>query len=283
MKVTSSALTRAVAVVAIGGIAIGCGGSSNASLPTTTAPPPSSASPSASAIVLTPVDVTASTSFTPFGVALMWIEPAGGAGVTRFEVRREGELVADLGATSVTTTDHDVEPGKTYTYTVVAISGDERSAEATIEVTVPVPPIEEARVDGHYFVTTKATSHSGFQTFNAKPKFDWYVDPKCHDGACDVVVEIQGGVRKFTLTLHRDGDHYTGTKTGKLNAYCGTVLLSSTVEIDVRVVKAGPLAYPPDITKDWIASKLTGQMMQTEAAQLGCSGSEATYDLTAKT
>ena len=236
-------------------------------------------SPTPPPAVLTPLDVTASTSFSPFEIVLTWNQPSGGPDVNRFEVLREAELIADLVATSTTVTDYEVEPGETYRYSIVAISGERRSTPATIQVLLPVPPVSKARLEGNYTVSAKATSHSGYLTFRARPRFSWFVDPKCDDGPCDAVVEMTG-VETLTFRLHRHGDRYTGSATGKLNVSCGQKPIASMIEIDVRVVKAAPHVYFGVPAKDWLAAELTGTLVQVESAQLGCDGSQAEYDIT---
>jgi hypothetical protein len=268
----------AILVVSGGAIAIAAvaaGGSGKR------AEPAASAAPSPSPIVVAmPVSVLATPDFKPYmQVVLSWVLPEDGPEVTRVEVFRGSDRIGNLVATSTSLTDLEVDPGESYSYSIVAISGERRSSPAIVEVSVPVPAMSDARLEGNYNMTAKATSHSGYLTLSTKMTLDWFVDSKCHDGPCDAVVEMTG-LKTITIRLHRDGTRYTGTVKGRFNVKCGNILTTSTIAIDVRVVKAAPHSYFGSAGRPWLATKLTGTFTHVEAPQLGCGGSQAQYDIT---
>jgi hypothetical protein len=256
--------------VAVTGVAIGLSRS----------PQPNSTPAAGPAPVLPPVDLKAETGFEPFEVKLIWSAPWGGPELTRYEVFQGDTKVGSIGATSTNLTDHAVEPGTTYTYTVVAVSGDRRSAPVTLKVEVPVPSLSAARVVGNYDVSARATSYSGFSSFRRRPRFDLVSEPRCSRGACDWIVRLSG-VKEVKFRLHRKGGRYTGSGTGRFNVSCGSVLMVSRLDIDVRVVKAvatAPTQFIP--TSQWVASRLEGTMEVVQDPQLGCDGSQAVYAIT---
>jgi hypothetical protein len=172
-------------------------------------------------------------------VTLEWSPPGAGGDVTSYVVRREGEEIGRLGASTRTFTDPDVEIGQRYGYDVYAIGeeGRGRPSPAT-DVEVPVPPIEHAHFAGAYTVELV------FRRIGLLSRFEGVVNPAVGDrvvqdwdllsvcaplqGACDAAL--------FGFELTRKGRQYRGTVNAE--ARCGDEELRSKQTVTLRVTKA---------------------------------------------
>lgn len=104
-------------------------------------------SPTATASATTPPDTTApgapgsftATATSPTSISLSWNAPTDNVGVTGYQVRRGGTLIAS--PTGLSLADNSRAPSTTYNYTVTALdaAGNE-SAAASASATTPAPP-----------------------------------------------------------------------------------------------------------------------------------------------
>lgn len=125
-------------------------------------------------------------------VALAWRAPAGE--VETIEVLIDGSVIArvDPGSTGYEVSDLWID--RSYTFGVRAIGADSTSRTTTLQVTTPVPPMEEAQLDGPFRVretVRKATNLSALEGIDdPRPGADttstWSFSASCADdaGAC---------------------------------------------------------------------------------------------------
>lgn len=228
-------------------------------------------SPSPSPTILAPAGLTAEAG--AFSVELRWTQPLGGGTEIRgFNVYRDGVFTGFVTQANTTFTDEEVAPGKDYTYEVAALGSGLLSEKVSVPVKTTIPPLGQARLGGIYNVRLKDTFHSGFDTFSGGYTDGWRFRPRCATGSCDVVW-INMNDRDLRARFTRKGRTYRGSDSGPFNVNCGSTTVVSTVTIELRVVRARA------INGEWVATRLKGTMEQTEASQLGCVFSRATYAL----
>ncbi|MGH3024149.1 MAG: hypothetical protein ACRDNI_10880 [Gaiellaceae bacterium] len=73
--------------------------------------------------------------------------------------------------------------------------------------------------------------------------------------------------------LERSGATYRGSYSGRFGLQCGGTPANSRATFELEVAAARVLRG------DWRAVRLTGTLSHSEAAQLGCRASEATFAL----
>lgn len=227
---------RAVAVVLAADMAIGTAAGFGVYFATRKfGPPTAPRSVQASASLCLPEECR---EITP-SVTLEWSPPIAGGEVTAYVVRREGEEIGELDASTRTFTDEDVEIGQRYGYDVFAI-GDEGSGRPspTADVEVPAPPIEHAHFGGDYTVALE------FRRIGLLSRYEGVVDPAVGDrtvqtwdllstcppleGACDVAL--------FGFELKRRGHTFKGRVDSQ--ARCGNKELQAKEIVTITVTKA---------------------------------------------
>ena len=229
--------------------------------------------PSASPAVEPPVSFSATSRMVPFGVVLTWSAPSGQA-VLAYVLYRQGRQLTTRPGSDTSYTDSEVRPGKRYTYEIQArASGTGQSEKVSAQVRVRVPPLSSARVDGTYNAKLHPTSQFGYIGSLEDGTFGWDFTPKCHVGACDVTWKDLH-YRDLKAILDRAGARYAGSDTGKVFGKCGGVVGSSSVSLDLHVVKARV------IDGVWWATKLEGTFVENHAATLGCVSGGAHFDAT---
>ena len=231
-----------VAVLAIVAAAIVLGG------------PKPSPSPSPSAAAVTPAPSTTPTpkplpppiptgltahAVIPTEVDLTWSAPAPGAVVTGYQVLRDDDLVHVLPADAVAYRDLGTAPNTTYSYSVVAIGpGGPSDGAKAAATTGAMPPATEARFDGQWTVSSKATAANAGDVKTGATRVDtWTVTPSCTAGSCDVTVAnvLQ---RTVTASLARSDTGYAGTLAETwTDPKCGPV--HETIDITVAPTAAG--------------------------------------------
>lgn len=207
-------------------------------------------------------------------VVLRWSPPSEGPAIEGYGVYRNGSLLRGVSGAETTFTDENVKPGRTYTYEVRARASGSVSEGVSTDVKVRVPPLSAARVVGDFAVTTRVESKSGYSTFE-RPTFGWHFTPKCRSGACDVAWRDLSQDRVHARLERRRG-RYQGHYTGLFLSECSGTRTTSSVDVALRVEKARPIAG------EWRATKLTGTVEISEAAQLGCTSSSAELTAIAK-
>jgi hypothetical protein len=145
-------------------------------------------------------------------VALTWSAPDGDVAV--IEVLIDGSVLARLGPNATGYEVPDLWIDRAYTFGVRAVGADGASPESSLEVTTPVPPPEEAQLDGSYRVRATvrrainlstlegtANPHTGSELTST-----WSFSALCDDeaGACSADWFRWG-------PLVHDGRRYEGT------------------------------------------------------------------------
>ena len=119
-------------------------------------------------------------------------------------------------------------------------------------LTLEVPPLSSKGVDVPPQVEA-AVRHA----LEKEPKYRT-------SSAEEFIEELRLAMANASATLKRTGATYKGSDSGPLNARCGDTIVTSTVDISFKVVKAKA------IDGAWTATRITGTIVQTEEAQLGC-------------
>lgn len=235
------------------------------------APSPSSAPPP---IVASPVGFTAEGQTDPFGVVLTWSAPVGQS-LQGYRIYRAGIQIAAVPSGTTTYLDSNVTPGHTYTYEILTRGEDVfQSVKVSTDVKVPVPALSTARVDGTFSSKLKTTSQFGYVGSLGHFTLGWNFNPKCKQGACTVTLKDLS-IKDLKTTLTRKGVDYGGTDSAKFLGSCGGVAQTSTLTIDLKVVKARM------IDGEWRATKLTGTVVESHPSALGCTSGGAHFSVTA--
>jgi hypothetical protein len=211
----------------------------------------------------------------PFHVTLKWVQPSEGPAVSGYDVYRNGVLHTSRRSASTTFRDTDALPGQRYRYEIEAFSGSTRSERVAVRVITPKAPLGAARLEGTYDVRAKVESSYGIDDFPARPTFAWSLQPKCQRGSCPVTLRIRG-FNDIRVSLARQAARYQGSDSGRFSLQCRGTQATSSVRIELNVEKADT------VLGDWMATKLSGTLTQSDAAQLGCVASGATLSFTAR-
>jgi hypothetical protein len=260
------AVALLVVAGAITGVAIAVGGGSGKQVK------PAPASPAAALTLLAPTSLSADVH--ALSVTLTWLEPTGGKAVERFTINRDGGYLSSVVAPTSTFTDGTVIPGRSYTYEVSAVAGDETSSSITESVKTPVPSIAQARLSGDFNVAVKLVSQTGFSSYGPNFTTGWHFKPKCAEGPCDVVW-TDLNEKSFKATLDRSKATYSGSDTGDFGSTCGKTSHNSVLTVKFHVTKARA------VDGEWRAVKLAGTITQYDAPQLGCVTGRANLSFTA--
>jgi hypothetical protein len=181
-------------------------------------------------------------------VTLAWAFPAESA-VESFAVLRGGDQVGTVTGTARAYVDKGLIPGTKYTYTVVAVSGGQRSAEPVgITVATVTPPVADGRLVGSYDVDGTVTKSTAGITLGSAAALGqdvwstWTFTPKCTTGACDAVLAGRLAGHSFTMALVRKGAVYTGTAKAHVS-HCegltGPIPVTNTLTLQLTVRTAG--------------------------------------------
>jgi hypothetical protein len=269
-------LVIGAAVLVILGVVIGAVLAAGGGKKPVAAPSPSvstSPSPSAPPIVPAPVGFAAKGQTAPFGVVLTWIAPAGP--VQGYRIFRAGVQIAAVPSGTTTYTDSNVDAGKSYTYDILTRGeGLFQSTKVSTDVKVPVPALSTARLDGTFNVKLKTTSQYGYVGSLGSLTLGWNFKPKCGQGACNVTMKDLS-IKDLKTTLTRKGATYSGTDSAKFIGSCGGVQGTSTITVELHVVKARA------IEGEWRATKLEGTVVESHPSVLGCVSGGAHFSVTA--
>jgi hypothetical protein len=261
--VTIVTIVACVAIIAVigGAMAIAGGGREVASAT------PAAPSPTA---VAAPQTMDAHPA--AFVVVLTWAQ-GDGLPVSYFAVTRNGRPITTLKPDTTTWIDRSVTPETRYVYAVAAVAGDGTRALTRVVTKTPTAPLSTARFQGTFNVHLHATSHFGFSNFHGEDQTaGWRSTPTCRKGPCDT--KLADLHRKaFVLTLARNGAAYHGTVSMSGIVKCAGADVTSTFTVSVRATDAGA------VRDRWVVTKVQGTMTQSEAAQLGCIASGATYSV----
>jgi hypothetical protein len=262
--VTIVTIVACVAIIAvIGGAMAIAGGGGEVALAT-----PAASSPTA---VAAPQTMDAHPA--AFVVVLTWAR-GDGLPVSYYAVTRDGKPITTLKPETTTWIDRSVTPETRYVYVVAAVGADGTRALTRVLAKTPTAPLSTARFQGTFNVHLHATSHFGFSNFHGENQTaGWRSTPTCRKVPCDT--ELADLHRKaFVLTLIRNGAAYQGTVSISGIVKCAGADATSTFTVSVHATDAGA------VRDRWVVTKVQGTMTQSEAAQLGCIASGATYSVT---
>jgi hypothetical protein len=229
----------------------------------------------ASPSIESPIGLTATAAVAPFAVTLSWSAPGADAAILGYGIFRDDLEIAAVSADTKTYIDHNVFPGKSFTYEVITRGyGALESERASTQVKVPSPSLSVARVSGTFNAKLHTVSQSGYVGSLGNFTAGWSFAPKCDQGSCSVV---WGDLGEKTLNamLARRGLNYSGSDTGKFLGQCGLVMGDATVTVAFHVAKARAR------DGEWVATKLVGTLTEHHASQLGCTSGGATFNVTA--
>jgi hypothetical protein len=261
--VTIVTIVACVAIIAvIGGALVRADGGGDAASVASAAPSPTA--------VAAPQTMDAHPA--AFVVVLTWAE-GDGLPVSYYAVTRNGRPITTVPPTKTTWIDRAVTPETRYVYAVAAVAADGTRALARVVAKTPTAPLSTARFQGTFNVHLHATSHFGFSNFHGDNQTaGWRSTPTCRKGPCDT--KLADLHRKaFVLTLARSGTAYDGTFSVSGIVKCAGADAVSTFAVSVHATDAGA------VRDSWLVTKVQGTMTQSEAAQLGCIASGATYSV----
>jgi hypothetical protein len=197
-----------------------------------------------------------------FSVVLTWSARPESAEIIAYEITRDGVLLDSVDADEATFTDYNLKPGS-YTYAIRSEGRQWRSEPVAADVVIRAPPLEAARLEGHYRVKAKMKSVSGYASFGTLPSFAWDFKPRCREDACDVVWRDLLD-RRIHARLNRRKATYRGDYKGPFLARCRGSRSVSSVHLVVKAVQARVLGGV------WHIRKFEGTLTSSEAPQLGC-------------
>jgi hypothetical protein len=223
-----------------------------------------------------PVNLTAETQ--SLGIELTWetADDPAASDPAVYEISRNGESLTAVPYYEQSYLDHDVAPGMSYVYEIVAVDGDgvESSEPASVKTQTTSPPIAEARLSGRFDMVLKDTSHFGYTTFGDPPSAQrWTLAPTCAKGACAATLSV-AGVPGSATQLKREGASYEGGYRSSSFVSCAGTPMATSVSIRFEVTRAAI------VDGEWRATKIAGTMTHREAAQLGCVASGTDFTVT---
>ncbi len=128
------------------------------------------------------------------------------------------------------------------------------------------PKLADARLRESWQLDYRVKSASTSSLEGTTYHYVFHFDPHCKDGACDVTMGTEP-----TIVLQRNAAAYKGDATANFGSTCNAAAIPSHTTVFLRVSRAA--------MKDgkWTATKLTGTVKQTIAAQQGCEAAKVTY------
>lgn len=207
-------------------------------------------------------------------MTLRWTAPVAGS-FEQYMILRNGHQLALVDRKTTRFVDRSTAPATRYDYAVRTTRGVTSSASAHASVRTPTPPLTAARVEGWFNVKAKTTSQSGVTGFEVET-YAWDFQPRCQIGPCSG--KWSGPMGSNTIHGHaeRHGARYHMTYNGFFNIVCSEVHTTSAVDIKMRVTRARV------IYGEWRATRLTGSLTISNAAQLGCVSSQVNQALDAR-
>lgn len=194
-------------------------------------------------------------------ISFRWTAPAGEV-PDSYVIRRDGKDLATVPGTVTSYKDTAVAPASAYSYAVVAVQGDRRSAPTAVQrIYTRTPAIAAARLAGTFRTTTTVTkSGGGNVTVGTKMSDTWLFKPTCASGPCTAVLSgaLGGGEftpHSFTMTLKHSGGVYTGTTRAHIT-HCSTTNVRDTLTVRVRVTKAAV------VDGKWTATTVVGSLVE---------------------
>lgn len=132
----------------------------------------------------------------------------------------------------------------------------------------PKPKLADARLRESWQLDYRVKSASSSSLQGTTTHYVFHFDPHCTDGACDVTMSTEP-----TIVLQRNAAAYKGDATANFGSTCNSAAIPSHATVFLRVTRAA--------MKDgkWTATKLTGTVKQTVAAQQGCEAVKVAYNV----
>ena len=149
---------------------------------------------------------------TTTSLEIAWSGPAAGPPPGEYEVLRDGAERTTVRGSVTRYTDKGLAPDTAYSYQVVAVTGDERSAGSPVlaSARTTMPPLSAAVLGWSGQVTEKATSlYPAAPGWPIQPgtttQDDWSIAPDCSSGPCDAKLSGAYDGWTYTMRLTRSG------------------------------------------------------------------------------
>ena len=210
------------------------------------------------------------TSLSSSSVTLRWKRPPFGERPERFIVLRDGEEIKRT--TKLKFTDTDVTWGTSHVYRLqsVAMGKTSKSTKAK-RVTVPNPPLSEARLEGSAGTSMNLTYHAPFASASSwSHSANWTFSPTCGSGPCSVRWSASHSGSIFSGptggTLSRSSSTYSGSDGAPTANTCDNSNVPTTVSIVIRATSAGKIG------SEWRATAFSGTMTEYTNWPSACGG-----------
>lgn len=203
-----------------------------------------------------------------WAITLTWQAPSD-VSIDHYEVTRDDAPLAD-DLSEPTYRDTDVEPGATYTYSVVGVSADDvptRPAAATVKAHTPA--LRDARLEGSFLVHMKVAASTGLTAEPRGGSLMFVFDPRCGTGACSAKWRVRSHDPSALLSRHGGG--YRGNAHGSLLLRgCTGGSINETINVQALIVGAGP------VRGAWRATSVRGSLHESGKAP-GCTAASITW------
>lgn len=210
----------------------------------------------------------------PFKVRLSWSPPQG-TDVDRYIVKRDGLTLAIVDPHETSWVDRTVLPGKSYSYSIAAVSPDGAGSEPVlVSVHTPRVPRGQARIQGTYeFVMTPSDQFGYSNPYEGRWWFYIRFAPVCgHRGPCKVI-RFRVVDEDIAGILRRSGGQYIGSADAYWGTTCGSRAVLSQFTLAVEVARSAP----DNAADALVATRLVGVLSVYEPPRFSCRASGVTF------
>jgi hypothetical protein len=210
------------------------------------------------------------TSLSSSSVTLRWKRPPFGERPERFIVLRDGEEIKRT--TKLKFTDTDLTWGTSHVYRVQSVAMGETSKNTkAMRVTVPNPPLSDARLEGSAGTSMNLTYHAPFASASSwSHSASWTFSPTCGSGPCSVrwSASHNGSIFSGSTggTLSRSSSTYSGSDSAPVANTCDNRNVPTTVSIIIRATSAA------EIGSEWRVTAFSGTMTEYTNWPAACGG-----------
>ena len=208
-----------------------------------------------------------------------WSGPATGPLPDKYEILRDGTVIATVPGTVTHYTDRGLAPDSPYFYRLIAVRGGKRSpVSRPLTGNTIAPPLSDARLDWSGDVTYTMESLSPpDSSWDKQPGGSWQdlwsFTPGCSSGPCDVTLNGAWDGHPFTSTLTRSGTTYSGTAQIENDFYCTTQSDTITATLTITITAKSAFTQGPQ----WVVKSFSGTATLNVPAEYGCSDDTAQH------